>query len=315
MRREWQDNRPSYTSRDQRMGVTSRQGVSTWPSKGESRDRAPRDGNSSSETWSTTPRPKPFMHGVGNKSEKKVQGIWPPKKDSSDEKPDSKGRKKAPKIIPANWPSRKSGRDVKDSAQSEFERKFASKVDSEGRSADSFTSKKTREAANFPHPNQRHLESIGSEQHSENGAYARFKPKPGNENASESLSITHAKYGAPISVPYTTSASEFIYGTHAVEAAMVGAQRQLYKLYIQIRENREMETLAKDQQVEHLARKRGVKCLRVGKEWNPILNKMTKDGVHNGYVLEASPLPKLPVTSHNNRSCFMIKLLVSPLFT
>ena len=101
----------------------------------------------------------------------------------------------------------------------------------------------------------------------------------------------------PLSVPYTTPASEFLYGTSVVEAAIISRRspkRKLYKLYIYTGENR--EDAERDSRLERLARKNGIQVLRVGSEWTRLLDKMSSGRPHNGYILEASPLPRLPVT-------------------
>ncbi|KAH7412404.1 mitochondrial putative rRNA methyltransferase [Cadophora sp. MPI-SDFR-AT-0126] len=100
----------------------------------------------------------------------------------------------------------------------------------------------------------------------------------------------------PLSIPYTTPASEFLYGTSVVEAAITSRRspkRKLYKLYILTGENR--EDAERDSRLERLARKNGVQVLRVGPAWIRLLDKMSSGRPHNGYILEASPLPRLPV--------------------
>lgn len=102
----------------------------------------------------------------------------------------------------------------------------------------------------------------------------------------------------PISIPYTTPASEFLYGTSVVEAALKSKsvpRRKNYKLYIYTGEKR--ENIARDADLERLARRSGIEVARVGPDWLPLLDKMSGSRPHNGYILEASPLPRLPVTS------------------
>lgn len=102
----------------------------------------------------------------------------------------------------------------------------------------------------------------------------------------------------PLSIPYTTPASEFLYGTSVVEAALKSKRdlrRKHYKLYIYTGENR--ENAQQDLDLERLARRSGVEVSRVGADWLPMLDKMSGSRPHNGYILEASPLPRLPVTS------------------
>lgn len=100
----------------------------------------------------------------------------------------------------------------------------------------------------------------------------------------------------PLSIPYTTPASEFLYGTSVVEAALSSRRsprRKLYKLYIYSGENR--ENTNQDAKIERLAHKNGVQVMRVSNDWIRLMDKMSAGRPHNGYILEASPLPRLPV--------------------
>jgi 21S rRNA (GM2251-2'-O)-methyltransferase len=102
----------------------------------------------------------------------------------------------------------------------------------------------------------------------------------------------------PVSIPYTTAASEFLYGTSVVEAALRSnrnPRRKLYKMYIYAGENR--ETAQKDQEIKRLAKKNGVEIVNADANGLRVMDKMSGGRPHNGYILEASPLPKLPVTS------------------
>jgi 21S rRNA (GM2251-2'-O)-methyltransferase len=116
--------------------------------------------------------------------------------------------------------------------------------------------------------------------------------------SSHGLKITQAfDSRIPLSIPYTTPASEFLYGTSVVEAALSSQReprRKLYKLYIYTGENREDPD--QDARLERLARRSGIEVVRAGKEWIRVMDKMSAGRPHNGYILEASPLPKLPVT-------------------
>lgn len=119
----------------------------------------------------------------------------------------------------------------------------------------------------------------------------------------------------PLSIPYTTPASEFLYGTSVVEAALRSQRvprRKLYKLYIYTGENR--DHVDRDVGIERLAMKKQVEIVRVGNEWLRLMDKMSAGRPHNGYILEASPLPKLPVlslgalTSRGNEQGFTVAL-------
>lgn len=101
----------------------------------------------------------------------------------------------------------------------------------------------------------------------------------------------------PLSIPYTTPASEFLYGTSVVEAALNSQgerRRKLYKLYIYAGENRADVDPAG---LERVARRKGIPVTRVGVDWIRVLDKMSGGRPHNGYILEASPLARLPVAS------------------
>jgi 21S rRNA (GM2251-2'-O)-methyltransferase len=99
----------------------------------------------------------------------------------------------------------------------------------------------------------------------------------------------------PLSVPYTTSASEFLYGTSVVEAALNSQReprRKLYNLYIYTGENRKTTDPAG---LAKIAQRKGIKVTRVKTDEIRVLDKMSGGRPHNGYILEASPLPRLPV--------------------
>ncbi|KAK1775266.1 RNA methyltransferase [Copromyces sp. CBS 386.78] len=98
-----------------------------------------------------------------------------------------------------------------------------------------------------------------------------------------------------LSIPYTTAASQFLYGTSVVEAALQAARRKLYKLYIYAGANR--ERLAKDAAIQKLAQRNKVETVFVNEEGIKMMDKMSGSRPHNGYILEASPLPQPPVIS------------------
>ena len=103
----------------------------------------------------------------------------------------------------------------------------------------------------------------------------------------------HPDLNIPLSIPYTTPASEFLYGTSVIIAALLSSRRRLYKLYIYRGDNREVHE--QDHRIRELALKRGVVAERVNGDWLRLMDKMSVGRPHNGYILEASPLPKLPV--------------------
>lgn len=97
----------------------------------------------------------------------------------------------------------------------------------------------------------------------------------------------------PMTITYTTAASQFLYGRSVVKAALQQARRQLYKLYVYGGENRRD---AKENDVMmNLAKARGVSVTIVPNEDQRLMDKMSMGRPHNGFVLETSPLPQLPV--------------------
>ena len=103
----------------------------------------------------------------------------------------------------------------------------------------------------------------------------------------------HRDSDVPFSIPYTTPASEFLYGTSVITAALLSSRRKLYKLYIYAGDNR--EAFQQDNRIRDLALKRSVVVERVKEDGLRLMSKLSAGRPHNGYVLEASPLPKLPV--------------------
>ncbi|KAH0542038.1 hypothetical protein FGG08_003502 [Glutinoglossum americanum] len=100
---------------------------------------------------------------------------------------------------------------------------------------------------------------------------------------------------SPLSIPYSTASSEFLYGTSVVTAALRSKRRQMYKLYIL--EGEQREAIIRDADIRGLARKAGVDVISVSSDWARLMDKMSSGRPHNGYILEASPLPKLPIVS------------------
>jgi 21S rRNA (GM2251-2'-O)-methyltransferase len=81
--------------------------------------------------------------------------------------------------------------------------------------------------------------------------------------------------------------SEFIYGTSSVVAALRANKREFFnKLLVYNPESKDKEILA-------LAHKLGVKTVFVDSKND--LNRITNNGIHNGYVLETKPLTPQPI--------------------
>jgi 23S rRNA (guanosine2251-2'-O)-methyltransferase/21S rRNA (GM2251-2'-O)-methyltransferase len=99
----------------------------------------------------------------------------------------------------------------------------------------------------------------------------------------------------PSSIPYTTAASVFVYGASAVEAALRCSRRKLYKLYIYQAEGEELTT--QQNLLRKMALAQGVTVKMAFASWDTMMTKMSDGRPHNGFVLEASPLPTLPIAS------------------
>ncbi len=106
------------------------------------------------------------------------------------------------------------------------------------------------------------------------------------------LRIKNKQKREEISIPYTTAASQFLYGTSVVKAALHESRRKLYKLYIYAGENR--QNVERDAAIDRLAQRRGVSTQYLTND--AMMSKMAGNRPHNGYILEASPLPQSPVT-------------------
>lgn len=81
----------------------------------------------------------------------------------------------------------------------------------------------------------------------------------------------------PLTIPYTTPASEFLYGTSVVVAALRASKRRLYKLYMYDGEHREVG--ARDKIVQELALSRHVPVTH--QRWSSMMDKMSGGRAHN----------------------------------
>lgn len=113
---------------------------------------------------------------------------------------------------------------------------------------------------------------------------ARGKPKSG-------------KRREPISLPRATAASQFLFGTPVINAALGARRRKLYRLYVLNTGKRAQEIQDQQNNPQILAKKCGVPVTFVEPQRAAMLDKMSGGRPHNGYILEASPLPQLPVKS------------------
>ena len=83
----------------------------------------------------------------------------------------------------------------------------------------------------------------------------------------------------PLTIPYTTPASEFLYGTSVVTAALKSNRRKLYKLYMYNGENREVAN--QDETMRKLALAAGVEVAQVARDWMRLMDKMSAGRPHN----------------------------------
>ncbi|KAI1363790.1 RNA methyltransferase [Xylaria arbuscula] len=115
----------------------------------------------------------------------------------------------------------------------------------------------------------------------------------GEENIREDRQKSQNIDDGPIRIHHTTAASQFLYGRSVVEAALKDSRRQLYKLYLydgDYRRNKDGDKL-----LATLAQRKGVDITRVPHGDIRIMDKMSDGRPHNGCILEASPVPQLPL--------------------
>lgn len=94
-------------------------------------------------------------------------------------------------------------------------------------------------------------------------------------------------------VQLCSASSTFVYGRAAVMAALEHGRRKLYQLYVY--QNRKLDKV--DEAITEWARDRGVGINVVPLERRGLMDRMSAGRPHNGIILEASPLPQLPVES------------------
>jgi 21S rRNA (GM2251-2'-O)-methyltransferase len=95
----------------------------------------------------------------------------------------------------------------------------------------------------------------------------------------------------PESLPYTTAASEFVYGHSSVLAAIKANRRKFYNLYVHSRGASRDGLMSKIR-----AHKLFSITQEVGDEYMRALDKASSGRPHNGVILESSPLPVPPIT-------------------
>jgi len=106
-----------------------------------------------------------------------------------------------------------------------------------------------------------------------------FRTHHSTEERSTSSRNAEEKSDVPLTMPYTTPASEFLYGTSVIVAALKSSRRKLYKLYMYDGENREVRE--QDTEVRKLALDRDVPVERVKRQWLRLMDKMSGGRPHN----------------------------------
>lgn len=109
----------------------------------------------------------------------------------------------------------------------------------------------------------------------------------------ESIRASHTP--TPRSIPYTTAASEFLFGNSVVSAALRTRKRKAHKLYIHPRARSGSDSAAA--KLLNTARRSQVEIVDVTDAWLPLMDKMSQGRPHNGIILEASPLPTWPASA------------------
>lgn len=115
----------------------------------------------------------------------------------------------------------------------------------------------------------------------------RWMSKPRQEDSSDQLEGSTASFAerprrksrTPLAIPYTTPASEFLYGHSVVVAALKGSRRKLYKIYLYQGDTAEVR--GQDRQVRKLALAANVEVTRVGGNWLRLMDKMSGGRPHN----------------------------------
>jgi len=101
------------------------------------------------------------------------------------------------------------------------------------------------------------------------------KPETGSKRMAKQEKKTLT---APHSLPFTTAASEFLYGHSTVIAALKANRRKLYKLYLHPRAKKESGST---ETIEQLCLQSGVTMVDVDNRWLQAMDKVTDGRPHN----------------------------------
>lgn len=113
------------------------------------------------------------------------------------------------------------------------------------------------------------------------------------DHESQQATSTSRTKMMPMAIKYTTAASQFLYGRSVVKAALEQSRRKLYRLYVYGGTNR--IDSAYNATMTRLAERQGVPVTVVPNEEQRLMDKMSMGRPHNGFVLETSPLPQMPI--------------------
>ncbi|OTA26896.1 hypothetical protein BTJ68_12462 [Hortaea werneckii EXF-2000] len=106
----------------------------------------------------------------------------------------------------------------------------------------------------------------------------------------------NAEEDMPLSIPYSTAASEFLYGSNVVLAALRAKRRRIHHLYVSRgAQDRSSESAGTIRNIFDLARRNEVPIEADASI--KLLDKISGDRPHNGVILETSKLPAPPTLS------------------
>lgn len=107
------------------------------------------------------------------------------------------------------------------------------------------------------------------------------------------------KAQGPISVKRHSAASQFLFGASVVNAALTLRRRKLYHLYLMTSGKRALQQPDDESgaKMRDLIKEAGVPRSTVKTQNMSMMEKMSGGRPHNGCILEASPLPQLPIKS------------------
>jgi hypothetical protein len=107
-------------------------------------------------------------------------------------------------------------------------------------------------------------------------------PRDSPARKPRSPTIEKREWKAPVSVPYTTPASEFLYGRSAVEAVLKAGRRKLYKLYFNNSDKAGASRLIAEEPLIRLAHAKGVPVNSLRREdAGRLLDAMSGGRPHN----------------------------------